>query len=124
MINFREAFLFRQLWKHFPKTSRFFATNVSTAKVKDANLVQGAAKDIIIYKFESPRFFRNLNIFAIAQYGFWVFISYSSLQMIDVPVPEQKSTEENEEELPFWRKINLGSDKYKYGLGIGSAFMG
>lgn len=81
-----------------------------------------AVKDIILYKFESPRFFKYLNLFAITQYGFWTFIGVSSLSMVNIPVPEMSETEE--EDIPFWRKINLGSDKYKYGLAAGSMLMG
>lgn len=80
------------------------------------------AKDIIIYRFEKPKFYRNLSIFALGQYGFWMVISYSSTEMVDIPVSEMP--QEEKDKLPWWKAKNLGSDKYKYGLGLGSFLMG
>lgn len=90
-----------------------------------SSAIPSEAKDIIMYRYENARFFRMLNVFAIAQFGFWIMLSFSSLTLVDVPV--SKKTEEDkkkDEDLPFWRTINLGQDKYKYGLGIGSFLMG
>lgn len=121
----RSCTVIRQYIRRFPTFScRCYTTEKATQVVtlKAAKNEASAVKDIILYKFESPRFFKYLNLFAITQYGFWTFIGVSSLSMINIPVPEMSETEE--EDTPFWRKINLGSDKYKYGLAAGSMLMG
>ncbi|CAL8122703.1 unnamed protein product [Orchesella dallaii] len=119
--------LLRNVSHYFRKLStscRFCALNTNAVAVKNsASEASNSVKDVIIYKFESPRFYKYLNLFAITQYGFWIYISTSSMQMNNVPVRETNKAEE-EEDLPFWRKINLGTDKYKYGLATGAALMG
>ena len=35
-------------------------------------------KDVIVYKYENPRKFRMLNLFAIAQFVFWCYMSHWS----------------------------------------------
>jgi len=134
MISSKTSLFFRQIWRSFSKSSRIFeakpiGAGTGTVAVKNtptqAAPAPAYAKDIILYRFESPRFYKYLSIFAVTQYGFWMFISYSCMKLLDVPVPEKaKLTPEEEKELPFWRKINLGQDKYKYGFSIGSALMG
>ncbi|GAB0100728.1 Transmembrane protein 223 [Sergentomyia squamirostris] len=66
-------------------------------------------KDVIIYKYDNPKFFRYLNIFAICQFFFWVYLSHFSFTTLrDAPVDKNTS-----EDLPFWRKLNLGDNKYR-----------
>jgi len=119
--------LLRNVSQYFRKLTtscRFCALKADAVAVKDKTAeATSVVKDVIIYKFESPRFYKYLNVFALTQYGFWMYISSSSMKMIDVPVRETNKNQE-EEDLPFWRKINLGADKYKYGLTAGAGLMG
>lgn len=34
------------------------------------------AKDVILFKFENPQFFRIINFFAISQFVFWNYLSH------------------------------------------------
>lgn len=117
------SLMVHQYFRKISMSCRSYTTKVGSLSAKNVSTPEAStAKDLILYKFESPRFFKFLNIFAITQYSVWMFISVSSMSMIDVPVPEM--TKKEEEDAPFWKKINLGSDKYKYGLALGSAIMG
>lgn len=56
---------------------------------------------------------RYLNLFALSQFGFWLYLgewAYSSMR--DAPVDESAITEDT----PWYRKINLGENKYKNSL--------
>lgn len=35
---------------------------------------QTLAKDIIVYKYDNPRFFKMMNFFAISQFFFWGYL--------------------------------------------------
>ncbi|XP_055688466.1 transmembrane protein 223 [Lutzomyia longipalpis] len=72
------------------------------------------AKDVIIFKYENPKFFRYLNIFAICQFFFWNYLSHFSYTTLrDAPVDRNTS-----EDLPFWRRLNLGDNKYRNTLTV------
>lgn len=76
----------------------------------DANT--SVLKDTILFKYENPKLFRAINLFAIAQFFFWNWLSYFSLTNLkDIPVAE-----ESKEKLPFWRRVNLGENKYRNGI--------
>ncbi|CAB0017002.1 unnamed protein product [Nesidiocoris tenuis] len=71
------------------------------------------AKDVILYKSDNARFYKYLNLFALSQFGFWLYLgewAYSSMR--DAPVDESAITEDT----PWYRKINLGENKYKNSL--------
>lgn len=69
-------------------------------------------KDVILYKYENPRFYRMLNLFAISQFGFWSYLSYTAFTSLkDAPIPKDK-------DIPWWRNINLGDNKYKNTLSF------
>lgn len=77
------------------------------------------AKDVIVFKYENPRFFKYLNLFAIAQFLCWNYLahfSYTSLR--DAPI------ENTSEDVAWWRKINLGENKYRNALTITCFFIG
>jgi TMEM70/TMEM186/TMEM223 protein family len=52
----------------FNKT-RSFATQIASQSTSPA--AGGLAKDIVVFKYENPRFFKLLNIFTISQLFFW-----------------------------------------------------
>lgn len=90
--------------------SKFYSTQTPL------NVNTNIVKDVILYKYENPRFFKILNIFAICQFGFWSYLSHFAYTTLrDVPVPKDDS-------LPWWRKLNLGDNQYRMTL-TGAAFM-
>ncbi|XP_071451153.1 transmembrane protein 223 [Hetaerina americana] len=71
------------------------------------------SKDVILFKYENPRFFRILNAFALCQFFFWSYLSHFCFTKLrDAPV------ERNAEDQPFWRRINLGENKFKNSLAV------
>lgn len=64
-------------------------------------------KDVILYKYDNPKFFKILNVFAICQFGFWGYLSVTAYTTLrDAPVSKSKDA-------AWWQKINLGENKYK-----------
>ncbi|KAF5272740.1 hypothetical protein FQA39_LY07767, partial [Lamprigera yunnana] len=75
-------------------------------------------KDVILYKYENPKFFKTLNIFAFCQFGFWSYLSFFALTTLkDIPASESQDAE-------WWKKINLGESKFKNSLSIISFVLG
>lgn len=71
------------------------------------------AKDVIVFKYENPRFFKYLNIFAISQFLCWNYLGHFSFTSLrDAPV------ENVAEDVSWWRKVNLGENKYRNTLTI------
>lgn len=83
---------------------------LSTKIDNTANL----AKDVIVFKYENPRFYRNFNIFAICQFVFWAYLSQLTFTTLrDVPVA---ADEKAKQDVAWWQKINLGGDRYRIGM--------
>lgn len=75
-------------------------------------------KDVILFKYDNPRFYKILNVFAICQFGFWGYLSYTAFTTLrDAPVPKDDT-------LPWWRKVNLGENKYRNTLAFLSFAIG
>lgn len=49
------------------KQSKSFATQLSPTVNPQSDLL----KDVIVYKYDNPRFFKLMNIFAVSQFLFW-----------------------------------------------------
>ena len=75
-------------------------------------------KDVIVFKYENPKFFRILNIFAISQFVFWTFMSTSTFKLRSTPVEHLQ----DREDLAWWRKVNLHD--YRYYISIGCGLVG
>ncbi|KAL1128860.1 hypothetical protein AAG570_013394 [Ranatra chinensis] len=85
---------------------RFFGT-AQSSNLLDVNT--NVVKDVILFKYDNPRYFKLLNIFGITQFGFWMYLAnFAFTTLRDAPVPEEKS-----KNLAWWRRINLGEQKYK-----------
>nr|CAG4647575.1 EOG090X0JX7 [Megafenestra aurita] len=70
-------------------------------------------KDVVLYSHHNPKFHRYLNLFAITQVVFWFYLAEFSMSTLrDVPV--QKA--EADKNLPWYRSINLGDNKYRRGI--------
>lgn len=87
-------------------------SSVATKTIHDVNT--NVTKDVILFKYENPKFYMYMNIFAVVQYMFWSYLgifAFSTLR--DAPVDKSKITDET----PWFRKVNLGENKYRNTLG-------
>lgn len=104
-----------------------FAFNVfakrSHSSVAPLNIdVSNLTKDVIVYKYDNPRYFKLLNIFALVQFVFWTGMAEFQLSNLrDTPVDE---TAPGFEEQPFYKRKNLGENRFKYGLASVLLLMG
>lgn len=93
----------------------YFARNKIYKRYSSSNTIginTNVVKDVILYKYDNPRFFKNLNIFAVCQFGFWGYLSYFAFTTLrDAPV-------EIKEDTPWWRSVNLGENKYRNAITI------
>lgn len=86
------------------------------SKVLDQNT--NVVKDLMLFKYENPRFFKLLNIFGICQFCFWTYLStFAFTTLRDAPVEINK-------EMTWWRKINLGENKYRNTITVLCFFIG
>ncbi|KAH8400871.1 hypothetical protein KR009_001526 [Drosophila setifemur] len=77
-------------------------------------------KDIILFKYENPRFYNMLNFFGVCQFVFWTYLSHFAFTTLkDAPVVEQPG-----EDLKWFQRINLGDNKYRNGITICSFLIG
>ncbi|XP_053606742.1 transmembrane protein 223 [Plodia interpunctella] len=94
-------------------------SSVTTKTIHDVNT--NVAKDVILFKYENPKFYTYMNIFAIVQYMFWSYLGlFAFTSLRDAPVDQTKV----DESTPWFRKINLGENKYKNGLATLSVIIG
>ncbi|KAJ8927718.1 hypothetical protein NQ314_019779 [Rhamnusium bicolor] len=85
---------------------------------KSLDFNTNVAKDVILYKYKNDRFFKIINIFALCQFGFWTYLSlFAYTNLRDAPI-------ENAKEDKWWRKINLGENKFRYSLTVFSFLIG
>lgn len=69
-------------------------------------------KDMLLFKYENPKFFRYLNLFGVSQFVFWTYLSNFATTLRDVKVPVTEDTK-------WYEKLTfLGEDKYKNGLAV------
>ncbi|XP_005181816.1 transmembrane protein 223 [Musca domestica] len=72
------------------------------------------AKDVIVYKYENPKFFKIINIFGICQFTFWTYLSHFAFTSLrDAPVEVKEG-----QELAWYERINLGENKYRNGITV------
>lgn len=77
-------------------------------------------KDVILFKYENPRFYKILNIFGICQFVFWTYLSHFAFTTLrDAPVEKKE-----EDELKWYERINLGDNKYRNGITVMSFLIG
>uniref|UniRef100_A0A182J6C0 Uncharacterized protein n=1 Tax=Anopheles atroparvus TaxID=41427 RepID=A0A182J6C0_ANOAO len=95
-----------------PRTICRLQSTQATTRAYDINTK--VPKDVMLFKYENPRFFKVLNIFAVSQFLFWGYLchfSYTTLK--DAPVEES-----GKEDLPWYKRINLGENKYRNSIAI------
>lgn len=84
--------------------------------------VQNLTKDVIIFKYENPRFFKLMNIFGVVQFFFWIIFAENTMSNMKFVPVDRESPEFKD--LPLYMKINFGENKYKWGLTIFSFVVG
>lgn len=98
------------LTKHYRNNIKNLVFRNYCVATVDANT--NVAKDVILFKYDNPKFFKMLNIFALCQFGFWSYLSVFSFQTLrDAPVSK-------EADASWFRKINLGENKYKNTIAV------
>lgn len=94
-------------------------TSAVTKTIHDVNT--NVAKDVILFKYENPKFYMYMNIFAVVQYMFWTYLGLFALRNLkDAPVDKSAITDDT----PWYRKINLGENKYRNTLGTLAVVIG
>lgn len=84
--------------------------------------VQNLTKDVIIFKYDNPRFFKLMNLFGLVQFVFWLIFAESTMSTMKfIPVDRESP---KFKDLPLYMKINFGENKYKWGLSIFSFVVG
>lgn len=76
--------------------------------------------DVLIYSHDNDRFYKLLTFFGIVQFFFWVHLagfSYTTLRDVDPTLKRQRASG-GEESSVWWKRINLGKDKYRYGMAV------
>lgn len=78
------------------------------------DLNTAVAKDVVLFKYDNPKFYKIINIFALTQFVFWNYLSHFAFTTLkDAPVEQNP-----EEELAWYQKINLGENKYRNAITI------
>ncbi|XP_075978792.1 transmembrane protein 223 [Anticarsia gemmatalis] len=94
-------------------------STIPTKTIHDVNT--NVIKDVILFKYENPKFYMYMNLFAILQYAFWSYLGiFAFTTLRDAPVDKSKI----DEDTPWFRKINLGENKYRNTLGAVSLVIG
>lgn len=102
--------------------SKCFVKNFSSANVPKESLHGNVGKDIIVYKYDNPRFFKLITMFSLSQFFFWGYLGHWSFTSLrDTKVPDEMKEDEN---VSWYRRVNLGENKYKYGMASGCFIVG
>lgn len=106
----RIPFLLNRCVKSRPFSAKSSVLDVNT------NIV----KDVILFSYENPRFFRLMNFFAISQYIFWgYFAHFCFYEIKNTPVRKDVP-----KQTPWYLKMNLGDPIYSRILGTTALLVG
>lgn len=73
------------------------------------------AKDVMIFKYENPKFFKYMSIFAYSQFLFWSYLAhFAYTELRDIPV----DTDKVDENTSWWQKMNLGESKNRTAVTV------
>ncbi|GAB1609615.1 transmembrane protein 223-like [Argonauta hians] len=76
------------------------------------------SEDTLIYSNDNSRFYKLLTFFGFIQFFFWVHLatfSYSTLRDVK---PQNQEVVEDVHGQPWWKKINLGENKFRNGIAL------
>ncbi|XP_046396376.1 transmembrane protein 223 [Ischnura elegans] len=108
----RRSFCHNVLKRNFRDHSQLSSRRIHS-ETSPINAKTTVAKDVILFKYENPRFFKFLNAFALCQFLFWSYLSHFCFTKLrDAPVVREN------DDLPWWRRINMGENKFKNSLAV------
>lgn len=71
-------------------------------------------KDVLLYKFENPKYHKRLNLFAISQLLFWTYLAqFVYTELKDIPMEKMIG-----DDLPWWRRYNFGESVHRTAFTI------
>lgn len=93
------------------KASQVLRVNNPFKRYQSYDVNTNVAKDVIMFKYENPRFFKLMNIFGISQFCFWNYLSHFSYTTLrDAPVDSAVAEDPN---IAWYEKLNLGDNKFR-----------
>lgn len=73
-------------------------------------------KDVMVFKYENPTYFKVMNIFALVQFAFFTYCGQFALSSLrNAPVDKEQ---EDYGDLAWYQKINLGSSISRNGTAF------
>lgn len=116
-VNSKLAFWYKPIEISY----RYYSQQLRVARAPLNINPAAVVKDVIVYKYENPKYFKYMNLFALVQFA--MFSAYSQFTMAELrDTPVNKS--EQAESLPWYSKFNLGNPTFRYGLSIGCFVIG
>lgn len=97
------------------KASQLFKTS-PFKRFQSYDVNTNVTKDVILFKYENPRFFKLMNIFGISQFCFWNYLAHFSYTTLrDAPVDQSIAEDKNS---AWFEKINLGDNKFRNSISV------
>lgn len=90
--------------------------NCTNSPDSDTNV----GKDVILFKYENPKFYKVLNTLSISHFIFFSYLCYYTLTSLK-DAPDYYSKGDN---LVWYERINLGEDKYRHGISVCCGLIG
>ncbi|XP_063173279.1 transmembrane protein 223 [Candoia aspera] len=87
------------------------------------------SRDVLLFRHERPRFFRNVGLFCASQFAFWLYLAhfaFTSLRDTGAAAPQPASPPGENAPSRAWlgNALNLGSDKWRYGFSASCLAVG
>lgn len=109
----------RLLYKPIETGCRFFKTSPpvrNTIKTSSLDIDPTAlTKDVIIYKYENPNYFKYMNLFGLLQFLMLSYCGLFTLGLRDRPVNKAAVDYAH---LPWYGKYNLGDKYFRQGISV------
>ncbi|XP_067002636.2 transmembrane protein 223 [Anabrus simplex] len=107
-VNYRSTTL-KSVIRKLPK---IYSRGVTSYSKPSFEVNTNVAKDVLLFRHDNPKFFLILHVFSLGQFAFWTYLAHFAFTSLkDIPASEDDS-------LPWWRKINLGDNKFRIGLTL------
>ncbi|XP_056631789.1 transmembrane protein 223 [Diorhabda sublineata] len=114
--NYSKQWTFLNIFNKYNPPRKFVCQRYFSERAIDVNT--NVVKDVILYKFDNSRYFKLMNLFAFAQFGFWSYLSLTAYTTLrDAPVDQTTGDH-------WWEKINLGENKYRNGISLFCGIVG
>ena len=100
----------------------FLIFNINKEKITNRNYCnylvfkKHLEKDVLLYKYEKPKFFLLINALSVVQGVFWSYLGYFLLKQMSNPEVYSKS--------PFWNWLYTKQMKYKDVMGYCAILFG